>query len=153
MVGVFHAEGDVGDQFRPSQDIRRSGAELRCGVAGEEERQLQNQIRVAAQGHLGARPFVGDPGETPLSEVRGQNDDEQGAGQAVPHRRHVEKMAVVEGVVFGDDADDGYFRACFFHDISITPFGEPGESSRGGWRDKNQEAAGFGFRRPRRAGM
>ena len=108
-MGVLHAEGDVGRKFCPRQDVHRPGSELRRCVAGEEKRKLQDQVRTAAQGHLSACPFVGDAGLAPLREVRRQHNDACGAVQTMPHRRHLVEMAVVKGVVLGNDADNGIF--------------------------------------------
>ena len=105
---ILRAKGEVRDKSQPGEEAHAAQREV-LGVAhGEGAGQLQHQVRPGLQRGAGAVGGGMERGHAALGERSAHRADDARAGKLRPDQIKLPPVPTVEGVVFTDDAHDGF---------------------------------------------
>ena len=109
--GAFRAKGKRLDTAEPLQQPHAPAREVLGAAAGEEEVQFEDELAAAAHSEVRALPLVKDCRLAALRETAAHDHDDgrfivEAGADGLADSAELIGVALMEGIVFGDDAND-----------------------------------------------
>ena len=109
--GAFRAKGKRLDTAEPLQQTHAAAREVLGTAAGEEEGQFEDELAAAAHGEGRTLPLVQDRCFAALCEAAAHDRDDgrfivEAGADGLADDTELIGVALMEGIVFGDDAND-----------------------------------------------
>ena len=131
-IVAFRAEGQEIDDAEAVEKTDASGCEILRAARGENDGKLQHERRAVPDGGFRPTPLIKDGDSSALGKASAHGDDNTGVGKTSADFAKLQKMAVMERIVFRNDAD-GCHVICSFLLIIVFSVAKNGafEKQRG----------------------